>query len=288
MKTHRRLGFTLIEIMVSLAIVIVLVLILGRILNSATIISVLGHKQMDADTQARTVLDRLGVDLAQMIKRADVDYYVKSSASDTEPGNDHLAFFSHVPGYYPSSSWQSPVSLVGYRINSSSTVSLVNKMERLGKGLLWNGASTSALPLIFGYPDVIRTNWPYATDTSTADPDSDYEVVGPGVFRFEYCYLLNTGGASVLSDTPGAPGLTQVVAIVVTLAAIDVKGRALLDNSATTNLIASLADFNPSMRPGDLAASWRGAVSTNAGGYPQLALSGIRIYERSYNLTAGR
>ena len=38
-----------------------------------------------------------------------------------------------------------PVSLVGYRINSSATT-LGNKMERLGAGLVWNGVSPINLP----------------------------------------------------------------------------------------------------------------------------------------------
>ena len=57
-------------------------------------------------------------------------------------GNDQIAFYSGVPGYYPLTGSQSPVSLVAYRVNSNPSSSSYNKMERLGKGLVWNGVST--------------------------------------------------------------------------------------------------------------------------------------------------
>ena len=52
----------------------------AQLLKSAVTITTLGHKQMDADSQARQLLDRMAIDFAQMVKRSDVDYYVKSIA----------------------------------------------------------------------------------------------------------------------------------------------------------------------------------------------------------------
>src|SRR5207249_2617569 len=93
--------------------------------NSTASITTLGHKQMDADSQARQVLDRMAIDFAQMVKRSDVDYYVKSSATSPlrsvpQAGNDQIAFYSGVPGYYPTTGSQSPVSLVAYRVYNPS------------------------------------------------------------------------------------------------------------------------------------------------------------------------
>ena len=53
---------------------------------------------MDADSQARQLLDRMAIDFDQMLKRSDISYYVKTGS--TQPGNDQIAFFSAVPGYY--------------------------------------------------------------------------------------------------------------------------------------------------------------------------------------------
>src|SRR6266550_2242224 len=152
---RRHAAFTLVELLVATGVLVLLVLLATQLLNTAATVTTLGHKQMDADGQARQLLDRMAIDFAQMVKRSDVDYYLKSSrfASGTppppppppvitgvrtllQPGNDQIAFYSAVPGYYPTGS-QSPVSLVAYRVNSNSASSSYNKMERFGKGLVW-------------------------------------------------------------------------------------------------------------------------------------------------------
>ena len=74
-------GFTLAELVVSVGVLVLLVLLFSQLLNSAATVTTFGHKQMDADSQARQVLDRMAVDVAQMVKRSDVDYYLKSSAA---------------------------------------------------------------------------------------------------------------------------------------------------------------------------------------------------------------
>jgi hypothetical protein len=230
-----RAGFTLAELLVSLGVLVLLVLLAAQLLNSAATITTLGHKQMDADSQARQLLDRMAIDFAQMVKRSDVDYYVKSSwfATGSPPGptgvrtlkqlgNDTIAFYSTVPGYYPPSGSQSPVSVVAYRVNTQ------NKLERMGKGLVWNAVSTIDTPVVFipiplasplpiaelpfPTPDPIPTPaWLTVADlTASPTPEPSVEVIGPQVFRFEYYYLLKggidpTGGTpytAILSDTP--------------------------------------------------------------------------------------
>src|ERR1051325_3078532 len=89
-------GFTLAELLVSTGVLVLLVFLATQLLNSAATLTILGHKQMDADSQARQLLDRMTVDFAQMVKRSDVDYYLKSSATPPptgvrnllQPGND--------------------------------------------------------------------------------------------------------------------------------------------------------------------------------------------------------
>ena len=72
-------GFTLAELLVTMGVLVLLVFLASQLLNTAATVTRLGHKQMDADAQTRQLLDRMEVDVAQMVKRADVDYYVKSS-----------------------------------------------------------------------------------------------------------------------------------------------------------------------------------------------------------------
>src|SRR5437588_4658648 len=114
---HGSRAFTLAEVVVSVGVLVLLVLLFTQLLNSAATITTLGHKQMDADSQARQLLDRMAVDFAQLVKRSDLDFFAKgtvapNSVGGAMTGNDRIAFYSGVPGYYPSTGSQSPLSLV--------------------------------------------------------------------------------------------------------------------------------------------------------------------------------
>jgi pilin/secretion family protein with methylation motif len=295
LRQFRHAGSTLVELLISVAVLALLVLLATQLLNNAATITTLGHKQMDADSQTRELLDRMAIDVMQMVKRSDVYYHLKASTSatdcpSTEPdgspacgtqaGNDHMAFYSNVPGYYASGTagWQqSTVSLIGYRINSSATT-LANKMERLGAGLIWNGVSTSNLP------NTPITFWaalnPWSSTTTATT--STLDIVGPQVFRFEYYYLLKNGNLSSNPwNTPArVRGMQDVAAIITDIAVLDPKSRAPLTNAQMTTLAGNtvLADYS-GQAPGVLLSTWRSAINTNTT-LPRAALSSIRLYER--------
>lgn len=276
----RAASFTLIEIMVAVAVLVILIVFVAQLTNSATAITRVGTKHMDADTQARTVLDRLGFDIGRMIRRNDLDYYIKGAASYTGHGNGHgwgkkltggqqgsdqCAFFTQVQGYYPAGytpTQQSPISLVAYRINQNSTGSTAPylQLERMAKGLLWNGVdnrtnSTAVYPIVF-LPNTISNipTWSAAVkdDNSGQSVDADYEVVGSQVFRFEYWYLLKSG---ILNDVPwdqdttlvplhtSLNGWIDVQAIAVAIAVIDPASRALIPRTTLLDIASDLDDF---------------------------------------------
>jgi len=284
-----------------------LMVLILQLFNSTASITSMGNKHMDADAQARALLDRMSIDFGSMVKRPDVDYYLKGrpAANDQKSGNDQIAFYSEVPGYYPSSGKNSTVSLVAYRLNPST-----HRVERLGKGLQWNAVSAADTPVVFlpiplasplpsPLPSPMPATapdpaWPQAA-TMAADPD--YEACGPQVFRLEYYYILKGQDAStpsILSDTPWdtrAPlshnsvnGLQDVAAIGIVIAVLDSKSRVLVSDHDLDTLAGQMGDFSPSMKPGDLEAQWQAAV--NASTLPHVASSAIRIYGRCFNLNS--
>ena len=269
-------AFTLIELIVSIGVLTLLALIASRLVHSAGSLTTLGYKRMEAANQVRPLLARMALDFAQMIKRSDLDYYVKSAA-DNQPGNDRIAFFSNSPGYYPSTGSQSPVSLISYRVNANSSAASFNRMERMSKGLVWTGVSATDTPVIFGL-QAIAVNWPPAIDSVSAD--ADYELIAPQIFRFEYFYLLKSGA---ISDTPGGPGMQDVSAISIVVAAIDQQSRQLLSDTQVTTLIGRLKDFDRSQPGYDLPDSWQSALDAT-GDMPRPAINGIRIHQRYFSL----
>ena len=363
-------GFSLAELLVTMGVLVLLVLLFTRLINSAASITTLGHTQIGTDVQARQLLDRMAIDFEQMVKRSDVDYYLKSSAIAPlrrvlQPGNDKIGFYTTALGYYPVGGSQSPVSLVSYRVNAQ------NRLERMGKGLLWNGSTptsgstppsvvfmpiplASPLPvgeLPFPTPNPIPTPaWKNVADlTVSPTPDPDTEIVGPQVFRFEYYYLVRgkfapgavetpipTPAPPILTDIPWdtricscppsptpaatptptitppaicchtAPaGMQDVTAIVVAIAVIDPKSKALLDtidptgaklkrlngNDGSPALLTDWGDASYATQtqwqttPGLLRTQWRAAIDANSIGLPQPAISGIRVYERTLYLS---
>ena len=348
-------AFSLLEVMISTAVVAMLILLVAQLMSSATTITRTGTKHIDTDTQARLVLDRMAVDFTQMLKRTDVDYYVKGPTNYTGHGNGHgygkkvvsgqqgsdqIAFFSQVRGYYPSSGSQSSFSLVAYRVNQDSTLPSYLKLERMAKGLLYNGVSNNSVtnpnnknssrsalyPIVF-FPGQITAGtgawaqpWgPWAPaitnntsgGTNSSSYDSDYETIGPSVFRFEYYYLLKNGGITDVPwdisarptqtslTNPVSIGLTDVESIAVAIAVIDPASRSLISDASLFDLASDMADFknakgngNPAKNIGDMEDQWNTAVlsavssgkTSNNWLVPRAAASAIRIYGRYFNL----
>lgn len=285
---QRRHAFTLAEMLVAISVMVVLVLLITRLINSATIITTLGNKRMDADSHARPLFDRMALDFAQIVKRSDVSYYLKNSSASMS-GNDLMAFYSGVQGY--NSAATSPFSVVAYRINSDSTNSVAyNRLERMGKGLTWNGVSASDAPIVF-LPQTIDSVWPSVTSgTNYDDPNptkTTYETIGPQVFRFEYYYLERATGALIEYPTAWTSSSTvaikDVAAIVVAIAVIDPKSRVLLNDSQIAAIATSLPDYSAGWGPGDLLARWQSVLDGTT--LPRPAISGIRVYERYFYLS---
>ncbi len=279
----RSAAFTLIELLVSVAVLVALVLLFSRLFVSATAITTSGSKRMEIDGQIRPLFERIAADFAQMAKRSDLDFFGKGTAAPnsvggTMPGNDRLAFYSVVPGYHSSSGTSGPISLIAYRINE-------NTLERMAKGLVWNGASNTDIPVVF-LPLTISSAWGSATNSAA---DSDYELIGAYVFRFEYYYILKNGTVAAIPWDAGSGhltsnGLQDVAAISVCVAAFDSKSRLLISDNDLNTVAVQLNDFSPSMNPGDLLTQWQSALDSSTG-IPRQALSAVRLYERTFALS---
>jgi prepilin-type N-terminal cleavage/methylation domain-containing protein len=282
-------AFTLTEMLLAISILALLVLLITQLLNNAAALTTAGNKRMDADSQARPLFERIALDFAHVIKRSDVSYYVKTAATPMT-GNDLVGFYSAVQGYYPTT--PSPISVVAYRVNSDSSNSVAyHCLERMGKGLDWNGASTTNTPAVFR-PLTLHGTWPSVSSSSAYDETDPakrtYEVIGPQVFRFEYYYLEKTTGNLVAYPAAwtslSAAAITDAAAIIVAIAVIDPKSKVLLSNSQVATLIESLPDYASGLRPGELLAQWQSALD-NITNMPRPAVSGIRLYERCFYIS---
>lgn len=264
-------AFTLVEILVAVAVLMMLVVLVAQMVGSASQLTAAGHKRMDADDEARMVMDRIAADLAGMPKHPDLNILLVN-----KPGNDELYFLSRAPGYGSNSSG---LTLVGYRVSSSG-------FQRVGKGLTWD--------------DVAFTN-----PSISSLGESDYHTIAPSLFRMEYALLMKPGSSNY--DTSGinltgsnsltAPtylktnsigqALKDVAAIQVAIAVLDQNSRKIVSQSSLTDLANNTAQF-PDFTADGTATSGVGfgqwisnapkAIS------PPAAASQIRVYQRYFPL----
>jgi len=298
-------AFTLVEVIVSMAVFTLLIVLVAQLTNSASLTITGSRKHMDADSQAQAIFDRMAADIGHMVKRSDVDCIVKGFYADaptdpaTMPGNDSIFFFSEVPGYYSpsvSGSNRSSFTLVGYRASISSTPAYA--LERLSSALSWEPlAGTESITFLTYAPgqttpingSSIGSRWSTVgtrANNYTDGVSADYQAIGDQVFRYEYCYLLKDG---TFSNTPfiaphtSAQGLQDVSAIVVAIAILDNSSRKITAN--LSQLSAALPDANP---PTLMAEAWKNAINNanfaSTAGIPQSAAGQIRIYQRFFYL----
>lgn len=206
-RTRTTRAFSLVELLVAMAVLTMIIGLLMQILNGVTAATNGSKAHMDADSQARMVFDRLADDITAIPKRSDVDFSFSKKDGAQRGANDELYFYSVVPGIFDSTVTgpQSLTTLIGYRVDSAYKFQL----QRLAKGMLWdrNTAGGAANSLVFLTLSGTRGIFPlsYAPDQQstlqgnpswsaiTTGSDADYSIFSPGVFRLEFCYYLKDG-----------------------------------------------------------------------------------------------
>ena len=194
-------GFTLVELLVSIAVFVLLIGVVSTLVNSASTVIAGSRKQMDSEGTARVVLDRITSDFASMIKRRDVNCIFSK-----QRGNDAMFFYAEGSGYFTgSSASRSGVSVIGYRVTKKNTYFDGSPvLERLGKSVAWDRASgadgmvfLASTGTTFATASTLSGNWASLLGTPPKYDNGDgpdfYHVLDAQVFRLEICFLLKSG-----------------------------------------------------------------------------------------------
>jgi len=298
-RSSRPKAFSLVEVLVAMAVVALLLGILAQMIGSASDLTTSGQKRMDAEGAGRQALGILANDMTKMVRRPQADLDVVFAKRQ---GNDRLFFYAEAPGFLSTSDpgQQSPVSLVGYRVGPDW------KLERLGKGLRWSGPGESPVFLrITGASAVPSTTlagaWPgvIGSPPDYNGTSVDYQTISDEVFRLEFCLVDNEGNAFLPTaswrswaddDLNGVPNLREVRAVIVAIAALDKRSRQIVpDMEVLANALPDPTQAQVESDPAELmAASWKKIVE-NPGfadslGIPEKAAANVRIYQRVFLL----
>ncbi len=219
-------GFTLLELMVAISVLVMLCGLVMQLMGSATRLTGNARQTADCDSQARFALSQIAHDLAHRIRRIDVDGVVRKTV-----GNDQFFFFSETPGYLPNVTNPtdvSPTSLVGYRLTQRNSKSLgsVFQLERCAMALPWNDGVGGTRALPFVALDATRKPIPSTTLSGsdgqggggtfsgivTGDSSNQifFQELASNVIRFEVALLLKQG---VLIADPQQKNLPSPAAI---------------------------------------------------------------------------
>lgn len=301
-------AFTLIELMVSIAVLGLLGGMVMQLLGSASRLTSNSRKIGDCDTEARFVLDQISADLARRVRRPDVDAYVAKLK-----GDDRLYFFSETPGYSPSLAAQnrSTVSLVGYRVRPPSTAGGSYILQRYARALPWTSTSNDkAMPFVVltGNPpqplaattlagislDGSGGSFPRVLGQETSE-DLYYQTVGENIVRFEISLLRkpnmsdpNSPVAARLindADIPGELsrfGFSNISALIITIAVVDSESKMRITPSLVDSL--ALQDTNPTDFPLYPLDQWNRSFLAKANSLPKTLTGGIRFYQRIVQL----
>ena len=318
-SSFARRGFTLVEMLVSIAVLGLLAGILSKLIASASEIAEVESADGNSGLEAKQVLDRIGTDIASMLVRPDVDqYYLKVA------GNDEFYFYSQAQSVFADSidsTQQSPVALIGYRISSTVNNSGLPVLQRIAEGMTWDQSNASLAFLVFpartsvtqaltATTGTIPSQWPKVVDDSQSD--TNWQVVGNQIFRMEVCFQLRDGSFTLTPPTPStmqapstsgtspappvAGSIVDTVGMIVALGVLDTRSRQVVPAGAWPNLTGNTLLRDPSVQ--DFAASpsslmdsiWTSAVQqgsfSQAAGIPSQAASQIKIYQRYYPLNA--
>jgi prepilin-type N-terminal cleavage/methylation domain-containing protein len=300
-------GFTLLELMVAISILVMLCGLVMQLMGSATRLTSTSKQASDCDAEARFALAQVAHDLGHRIRRSDVDAFV-----DKSKGNDRFFFFSETPGWAPNLREQdkpSTASLVGYRVyNPPGTSSY--QLQRLAKGLPWTSSTERSLPFVA--LDSIQRPIPSTTLagpggngaggtfpnvlTNKQSEDRFYQVLAENVIRFEVTLLRKPDplNPSLLNASPVIPnnetvielasyGFSRLSAVVISLAIVDSQNMAKLsaEDLAPMN---SFGDTNPTEYPLLPVDLWNTTFSQQSSGWARPLKSGIRFYQRTISL----
>jgi prepilin-type N-terminal cleavage/methylation domain-containing protein len=275
-----RRAFSLIEILVAVTVLVLLLALVAEMTARTSSTIEASNRHMDAASQERLLFDRIGFDLARMLRRSDIDYSFSKHSGDSGGGaNDELSFYCETAGLYSfTSSTYRRLSVVGYRVYSGDAKTTT--LQRAALGMEWDG-------MVFTEMDSTGVQTPKFDKPNTLPALSTelYQILADQVFRFELSYLTRPTTTQVQPRQVAAfPGkLEQVAAVIVTVAVLDNRSRQLVkDMPSLVKLFPDSADDHSPL------SEWTELVnsadfSKKANIPPQVAQS-VRVYQRYFYL----
>jgi len=265
-------GFTLVEILVAVTILVIIVLLFGQMLAIMSKSWTYGHGRANNFTKARAMLDLLARDIQAGVFRPDLAAFPTSGTTAT------LEFYTQRPGIPGATTTQlRSISVVQYTFIGPTNPNggIPNTLERADSPILWTDPASN---LLFGSATAF-TLTPTARDTAG------------GVVAFEL-YFIQTDGTFSATFTPlttgGVANTPHTRAVSIALAVINDQTIQQLTSAQLTTLNGLLTTTaipdNPPKH--SIKAYWDTYLNTtmNWSNYPKSLSTGLATFERYVTL----
>jgi prepilin-type N-terminal cleavage/methylation domain-containing protein len=283
----RRSGFTLVEILVAVAILSIVAVGLLQILGLSMQTWQQGLAQTNCYTKARVVLDSATADIQRGVFRSDVNNFPVAVTTSTPP-MPIFTFYTRAAGASTGTVTPRPISLVSYQLSSSP--GLQGYLLRSENTISWSGSGSN---LNFLQP---LTPVSPATVPATGPPN---DLLSTGIVDFEMIFFLSDG-TTVLAKNFQAPSAASVVMIGLAVAVIDDQAmtqlhpttssdftniQTALENALTSNfssMTASSGTYTSANYGRSIKELWDPAMAPfyQSAGYPRALATGFQTFER--------
>ena len=294
-----RKGFTVIEVLTAIFVLSLLVVMIMQVIDNLSLSTGVSNRLQNSTSEARQVLDRIGVDLELMFQRQDMDYFF-SNAPDSKNGAV-LSFFTQVAGpesmrHASSAGPNRGISLVAYR-----TVPGKDGKLEMQRGLLALGAKDYFMGLL-EIPGEHPLTWPPMPLDVWSVPNENFDQLAAGVFKVAVAFQINSpwksAGGTVYEAgqaLPEAPtrslsgtdsvDIKKIGALIVAIAVLDAESRKQL----SAKDLQAMADALPLPKTADEMPLQLWQPIAASGNFPKnlprQARSAVRVYQRFYPIS---
>lgn len=261
-KQARAGGFTLMELMVTMAILTVILLMASQVTESSRNAIRISEGRSLNDAIARRAFDQITRDLSRMIVREDARIEFKGQS-----GNDKIAFLTQARGLTTTEVvGERAVSLVSYELVRNTT--LGEQLVRGSRGHQFDDSAEDALNLdpTKPFPDIAPDN---------------LQPVSNNIIRFEVEYLIE-GPTGVTRKTTAPDTNTNLRGLVVSLVTLDDRGRRAVRPDGIANLAAKFTDASNTKNTLETWTKTRDDLTKSShAGVSREVLQSIRCYQRT-------
>lgn len=291
---RRRRAFTLVEMVATIGILGLMGIFVVQTIDVVRKTTERSEGMLDAASEARLALDRIGLDLAGMFIRKDMDYEFQNLAYN-DAADDIMRFYSEVFTRHASSAISDEsvrLSVVGYRMIQDDDNKLA--LYRGSRGISYfeslTGDNFMGLKPLTGTDnfDVVSLWTVDATLAGTAN----YDLLSPGVFRLEIALIDSDGNLVDVAPTASLHGgaattdIEDIAYLIVGIAVLSPEAR-IKATSSHVNALASALPAVTASQPTPFEA-WAGYIDGSTSfptAVPIAIANNVRFFQRAYPIS---